>query len=601
MGEIYVYSVKVAVCLTAFYLLYKLFLSRDTLHRLNRCALLGMILASLLLPAVHLHTANPTALGVASIGVDALVVEAVAADEAQRTGLSLAQTLSLYIIGVLALAVREVWSLVGLRMLMRRGRREQTADGLRLIIVSRDVSPFSWFGNIIISQKDYEGQPREILLHESAHARLHHSADILLCDVLIIFQWFNPSAWLLKRELQAVHEYEADEAVLKSGVCAADYQLLLIRKAVGERMFSMANNFNQCSIKKRINMMMTRKSSKLSGLKLLLAVPVAACAVAAFANPKVESISDEWADEGNSLVLNVQQTTSKSEVGKQENETLGAFMAALLSGLVEKDEQQAAGATTQTEDSVSQNNVLVAIDGKLSSMAELDKLNKSDIASIEVLKGEDATKLFGGDIKGRVMVVKTKSASGKAAYDVAEVLPKFPGGTTAMKAYLSKEMHYPEAAVKAKEQGCVIVQFVVDEDGTVCEPTVLRGVSAALDAEALRVVKNMPKWTPGQQAGKNVRCKYAMPIKFDLGNKGGEVKDEKAANNTLATTLVGENGKTTNNAHIYFLDGKRITDTELKKVKPSTIESMTVLNGKSATDKYGEEGKNGVVEITTKK
>lgn len=548
MGTFFVYSIKVAVCLTAFYLLYKLLLSRDTFHRFNRCALIGMILVSLALPCVHLHTAHPTTASVVLDGMETLIAEAVTESEAQPTGLSFTQTLFLiYIIGVAVFVVRELWSLFSLCLLLRKGRKMATDDGLRLVVVDENVSPFSWFGNIIISRKDYEKRSREILLHEKAHAHGHHSADILLCDVLIIFQWLNPSAWLLKRELQAVHEYEADEAVLSGGVCAADYQLLLIRKAVGERMFSMANNLNQCSIKKRIAMMMTKKSNKWSRAKLLVSLPVAAVAVVAFANPEVESISNEWSAEGDGLVAKVGQHAVATATGEQGDETLGAFVEGLFSGLGDKAGAQSA------------------------------EMAQNEGASADSLKKND----------------------GEPTCEEPQVLPEFPGGMNAMLAYVAKEMKYPEASIKAEEQGRVVVQFSVDVDGTICEPTIMRSVSPALDAEALRIVKSMPKWTPGMENGKAVKCKFVLPVKFSLtgdDNDGG-----KAKNNITASTSVKSNGKTVNNAHIYMLDGKRITEAELKDIKPETIESMQILKGKSATDKYGEDGKYGVVEINTKK
>ena len=130
------------------------------------------------------------------------------------------------------------------------GRREKQERGITLVVHDRAVAPFSWMKYIVISRKDLEENGREILIHETAHIRNRHSIDLLIADVCIFFQWFNPGAWLLKQELQNIHEYEADETVINEGVNAKEYQLLLIKKAVGTRLYSMANSFNHSKLKK---------------------------------------------------------------------------------------------------------------------------------------------------------------------------------------------------------------------------------------------------------------------------------------------------------------------------------------------------------------
>lgn len=252
MGLFFIYSLKVALCLIAFYLIYKLLLSRETFFSFNRAVLLAIMGLSLLLPLAHVSMSAPTVGAGGFVVVEDIIVRAVAADTEDFV-LTAAQTAFLiYILGVAFFAVRWVLSLVSLYRLIRSGRVVSSADGIRTIVVSREVSPFSWLGNIVISESDYANSPDCILRHERAHVAAHHSVDIMLCDALIVFQWFNPAAWLLKTEMQNLHEYEADRAVLTSGVDAAGYQLLLIRKAVGDKLFSMANNLNQCSLKKEL-------------------------------------------------------------------------------------------------------------------------------------------------------------------------------------------------------------------------------------------------------------------------------------------------------------------------------------------------------------
>ena len=171
----------------------------------------------------------------------------------------------------------QLWSVWRLRRLMATEvSRTDEAGGIRVHVLRGDVAPLSYFRHIVVSEEDMRSNAREILTHERAHIRLGHSLDLVLMNLLIVVQWWNPASWLLRRELQQIHEYEADEAVLKEGVDARQYQLLLIRKSVGNQLFSMANNLNHNSLKQRIRMMKKQKQSPWLSLKVLAMVPVAA-------------------------------------------------------------------------------------------------------------------------------------------------------------------------------------------------------------------------------------------------------------------------------------------------------------------------------------
>ena len=520
MGLFFIYSIKVALCLTAFYMLYKLLLSRDTLFGFNRAVLLCMAAVSLVLPAVHFADGGHNAVASGFVVVEDAIVTAVTS-EPRHSGLTPAQAcFAIYVLGVAFFLCREAWSLVGLRRLIRSGRIADYDDGVRTVVVPGEAAPFSWFGYIVINEKDYADHPEYILAHERAHIARCHSVDILLCDLLIAFQWYNPAAWLIKAELQSVHEYEADRAVLSSGVDAAGYQLLLIRKAVGDRLFSLANNLNQCSLKKRITMMEKRNSNPWSRLKVLAALPVAAFAVAAFATPKAESLSNEIKAESEALVAKVTES-AKSDTLK------GKPVGVLVS----------------------------KIDGK-------------DLpAIVEDPDDGGATPVADGDPDGK-------------AYDVVEEMPQYPGGIEAMMTFLRDNLKYPAELAEQNIQGRVIVQFVVDKDGNVTNPTVKRSVDPQLDAEALRVVKAMPKWTPGKKNGQAVSVKYTMPVMFALS-----AKNDKKDGLTKA---------------YYLIDGKHVDD--ISNIKPQDIESIEVFKDKKNTvDKYGPAARHGVVSVKMKK
>ncbi len=189
----------------------------------------------------------------------------------------------IYLAGVAAVIFVTVRSIVGLHRLMRRGRCERLDDGTTLVRMDENVAPISWCRNIVISERDLRENGAAILAHERAHVRLHHSLDLLLVDLAGAVQWFNPAMWLLRRDLRAIHEYEADAAVIASGVDARSYQLLLIRKTVGGRWYSIANSFNHSKLKNRITMMLREKSSRRTRARALLLLPLAGLALGAFA------------------------------------------------------------------------------------------------------------------------------------------------------------------------------------------------------------------------------------------------------------------------------------------------------------------------------
>ena len=304
MGIFFVYILKSSICLVGFYLFYRLLLSRETFHRFNRIALLSILLLSCLLPLVEVTVEKQTEVHQTMMTLeqwlmlaDMMNAESTAELQAEEVTVTWIQVaLLVYLVGILFFAFRNGYSLLKLGGLLRSGRKEQLEKytggkgKVILIVHDRDIAPFSWMKYIVISQKDLDENGREILIHELAHIQNRHSWDLLVADICIFFQWFNPASWLLKQELQNIHEYEADETVIEKGVDAKQYQLLLIKKAVGTRLYSMANSFNHSKLKKRITMMLKERTNRWARLKLLLAVPVMAGALYVFAQPEVKEV-----------------------------------------------------------------------------------------------------------------------------------------------------------------------------------------------------------------------------------------------------------------------------------------------------------------------
>ena len=219
----------------------------------------------------------------------------------------------IYLAGAAAVIFVTVRSIVGLHRLMRRGRCERLDDGTTLVRMDENVAPISWCRNIVISERDLRENGAAILAHERAHVRLHHSLDLLLVDLAGAVQWFNPAMWLLRRDLRAIHEYEADAAVIASGVDARSYQLLLIRKAVGGRWYSIANSFNHSKLKNRITMMLREKSSRRTRARALLLLPLAGLALGAFAKTVYVRPEDKVTKEFSENQLSEMQIVSDME------------------------------------------------------------------------------------------------------------------------------------------------------------------------------------------------------------------------------------------------------------------------------------------------
>ena len=352
MGLFFVYILKSSVCLAIFYLFYRLLLARETFHRFNRFSLLGILLLSCLLPLVEVSVKQETEVHQTMLTLEQLLMmaDAVNATEAGARAETATVTwiqvaLLVYLAGIVFFAFRNVYSLVRLLMLLKSGKKEDIGSYLpgrkervTLIVHNCDIAPFSWMGYIVISRKDLEENGREILIHELAHIHNRHSWDLLVADVCIFFQWFNPASWLLKQELQNIHEFEADETVIKEGVDAKQYQLLLIKKAVGTRLYSMANSFNHSKLKKRITMMLKEKSNPWARLKYLYVLPLAAIAVTAFARPEIsEKMEEISAVKVNDLAEIVQEKVLQDTVKVSKDEKRDDLV---VSGVKSKEEEE---------------------------------------------------------------------------------------------------------------------------------------------------------------------------------------------------------------------------------------------------------------------
>ena len=401
MGILLIYTLKSAFCLTLLYLLYKWALADETFFRLNRGLLLAFWPLALLLPAIPLLLGKEAIATAALPGNELEMVNTLMTTYnpqgksiEQLYGLWLPMACVVYLAGVIAVSAKTLIAYFRLRHLIRSGRRIEQ-EAFHLVLVEDELAPFSWMRYIVISEKDYRDNPKEILAHERAHIRHHHSWDLILADVFIAWQWFNPAAWLLKREMRAVHEYEADDAVLSAGIEARSYQMLLIKKAVGSSRYTLANSFNHSTLKKRITMMLKEKSSPWARARYLCLLPLAALSVMAIAHPAV-------------------------------------------------------------------------------------------------------------------------------AQKEPEVMPQYPGGEKEFYRFMAMRLKYPVPALEGEKEGLIDCTITIGQDGQVGPIQVTKSADPALEAEVIRVLRQMPAWEPATLDGKptEARVPFSVLFRFDDSQPG---------------------------------------------------------------------------------
>ena len=321
MENLMVYLAKATICLIAFSVFFRLLLMRETFFRFTRFTLISGLIVCTILPFVKLKLSQSHALQQTVFQFEELLLpEKLKGPEARyvlpederveranpeaavsqhTTGVSIGRPVSpvtaltvIYWLGVGIMLLRLGASFISLYRLLGKSRRIEK-EGYKLIVSSGSIVPFSFFRYIVLSEKDYLENPDEIILHEKMHIHQKHNIDVFFSELFLAVHWFNPMVWLLCRDLREIHEYEADNAVIEAGIEAQKYQLLLVKKAVGERRFtSVVNGFNQSKIKNRIAMMLKTESSRWARLKVLVAVPLVVVALLAFSQP--ESVKDQF-------------------------------------------------------------------------------------------------------------------------------------------------------------------------------------------------------------------------------------------------------------------------------------------------------------------
>ena len=479
------YLLKLNLALIVLFGFYKLMFSGDTFFALRRATLIGMYLVAMLVPGLNCSYWINKSVGMVSMANEyaAIVLPAVTITPGGGGAIGWETTaMTIYTMVACLFLLRFFWQLVSI-VRLRNKCRTTDINGTKVYLLESDEGPFSFFNWIFINPTKHNRQETdEIMTHELAHCRQLHSVDILFTELFAIVFWANPFVWLLKREVRLNLEYLADNNVLAGGTDSKKYQYHLLGLAYRKNVATISNNFNVLPLKKRIKMMNKKRTKRIAKVKYALYIPLAAALLVV---SNIETVARDIANVAKAMPM------AKASV-KQEK------MVDLSSGNKATTVQESPKSVQPTEAIESTSNKVEALaDSRNAEMATQEVGNATGVAN------------------GEPTEQKPKKAP-KKVYTVVEEMPAFNGN---LNQWLAENMKYPSEAVKNKEQGRVVVQFIVSKEGEVMEPKIIRSVSPSLDKEALRVVSSMPKWKPGKANGKPVAVHYMLPVSFKLNGK----------------------------------------------------------------------------------
>ena len=401
-----------------------------------------------------------------------------------------------YVIGVIFSFVKMFFNIYKINKI-KKGKKFEIIDNVKIVHTDENHIPFSFFNCIYIPNDIADPL---ILKHEMSHVKNLHSLDVILMEIMISFQWFNPYIYKMKKELQNVHEYIADNEAVEDETDKSNYMMLLLQQCTADNFNTVANNFSFLLTKKRISMITQKQMTKRMVMRLLLTLPVFAMLILLNTqcdNPKSNA-------EGN---------VSKEQVSAEKSERQGQ-----LSGTVV---DSATGKPISTVTVVLENNGTEVASDRTGADGryELTSVPAGTYELKATLGGYTPTTMKGivvADGKFAFMDIQMNQ-DGDTIYNVAETMPQFPGGPNELMKYLSENTKYPESAKANKIEGRVYVRFVIEKDGSVTNAEALRGIDKECDAEALRVVSSMPNWQPGiNKEGEAVRCRFTIPFIFKL-------------------------------------------------------------------------------------
>lgn len=647
MYGLLIYSLRAGLCLAAFCFFFKLLLSRETLHRFNRIVLLGVLLLSFVLPlcvitVVRELPAQPLAAG-----------ESFAAEPTHESFVWRQLVAVVFSLGAVVALGRTLWSIVGVLRIVRRGRCERLEGGGVLVRLDEPIAPCSWGRYMLISEADYVESGREIVAHEQAHLRLGHSWDLLVTDIAGCLQWFNPAMWLLRRELRAIHEYEADAAVLRGGIDARRYQTMLIQKAAGRRWCSVANSFNHSKLKNRITMMLRKRSSRWAVARVLFVLPLAGLALGAFARTAYVFPDDKGKKENVTILIrNAKIDPSDGKSGNplilvdgrevKSIDSLPADRIASVSVLKDSASKASYGEkgrdgviiVTTKEDGADSQMQTFTYGGNGSSTAVVVRGAGTEPDSLagrvrtmtyridgrrDSLGGDMVWKINGRDVDaGDLEELSGNVRSIRITKDAAVQGEDSAAAEGMIRIMTGQTMQAADAGLKAAEAGMQAARAGLD--------AARRYMSAEEWKQAQKQLEAAQKQLDEARAQAKSEISFSEAIAVDMQDSSADTADGGAASETPSywrvttgegTTRVDhsktESGKTVFTGrvtlhnpseipdnYVIFINGEQASKADVLRLAPQKIKRMEVLRGKEAAKEYGA-GSEGVIKITTRR
>ena len=557
------YFLKINVAIALFYAFYRLFFYKDTFFTWRRAALLCFFAISAVYPLLNIQTwitEQEPMVAMADLYADIVLPEFTITPEQATSDW---KTLLLQTVGfaywgmVIVLAIRFFIQLAGIIRLAFRCRKAKIGN-TNVHLLRQASGPFSFFHWIFIHPTSHtEDELSEILTHEQTHANQWHSIDVLVSEIVCIFCWFNPFAWLMKREIRTNLEYLADNRVLETGHDSKAYQYHLLGLSHHKAAATIYNSFNVLPLKKRIKMMNKKRTREIGRTKYLMFLPLAALlmiisnieAVARttkeMAKDVIEAVEENLASNSTTPEMEVatEAIPVETPISQQDKDKLVTYKGKV----VDKDGKAVEGAEFFIDEDHKLPQGQSYITGKNGNFS----FKAFDNAKMIVIWKKDG-KMMGVPVtvnkenNSNMKIVMDREWLNPPAddpdnpvFEVVEQMPEFPdGGMSGLMQFLSKNIRYPVNAQKNGTQGRVTVQFVVNADGSISNIGIIRGVDPELDGEAVRVISTMPNWKPGMQKGKAVRVKYTVPVMFRLSDNG-QKEEYKPVPKIDETVVVG--------------------------------------------------------------
>ncbi|MEP5339614.1 MAG: M56 family metallopeptidase [Algibacter sp.] len=633
------YLIKVSAILTIFYLSYKLFLQRDTFFEQNRWFLLLGLITSFLLPLFVIP------IYIEYTPVEIQYIETAITIESTEAPFNILDYLPIiYIIGVLSFSIRFIIQLISLSAIIYKNKKEKHSL-YTFIKVNKNTSPFSFFNWIVFNPSNFnETELDQIITHEKVHAYQKHSIDILLTQMTCIVLWFNPFIWLYNKSLKQNLEFIADQKTQSKFNCKKSYQTTLLKTSMPSHQMTLTNNFYTSLIKKRIVMLHKSKSKKINQLKYLLILPLLGLFLMSF-NTEEVYVEKELQKENNTTLSDVNSKEIKiifkkdltdNDLEKIKSKLKKDKISFTYTNLERNEKKEIISLSTKFQlekgyttwnahnidnkpikpfyffkkeknfgvsilnkvsswkvskgynnstDSLNitgkngsgvtfklknSDNPLIIIDGKESEKSKLDDLNQSNVENVTVLKDDNAIRLYGEKGKNGVILITTKKQN-KSQWKVS--------------AEKNNVIYATKDTIHVNEKPNILKKLV---NGYKKEPLyildekeITKKELDLLDEQTINSVSTIK----GEHA----------TTKFGKKGKNGVIiitSRIPGSRNSPFVKIV--------KAKLYIVDGKVVEQTAFESIHHENIKSINVLKGSAATTKYGDKGKNGVVEIITK-